>query len=100
MWLQYMYAKHFGKDTFCFRKQNPINCSERRYRPTASQFKYYDTDNPFYTDIRYNDRIRYDDNLTVTKPLKSCQLVTNYTRILCLIIKRNICFGYVLESPQ
>ena len=28
-----------------------------------------DTDNPFYTDTRYICRIRYDDNLTVTKPL-------------------------------
>ena len=24
-------------------------------------------DNPFYTDTRYNDKIRYNDNLTVTK---------------------------------
>ena len=27
-----------------------------------------DTDNPPYTDTRYNDKIRYNDNLTVTKP--------------------------------
>ena len=27
-----------------------------------------DTDNPLYTDTRYNDKIRYNDNLTVTKP--------------------------------
>ena len=26
------------------------------------------TDNPLYADIRYNDKIRYNDNLTVTKP--------------------------------
>ena len=26
------------------------------------------TDNPLYTDTRYTDQIRYDDNLTVTKP--------------------------------
>ena len=26
------------------------------------------TDNPLYTDTRYNDKIHYDDNLTVTKP--------------------------------
>ena len=25
-------------------------------------------DNSLYTDIRYNDKIRYNDNLTVTKP--------------------------------
>ena len=27
------------------------------------------------------------------------QLVKNYARILYLILKRNICFGYLLESP-
>ena len=27
------------------------------------------TDNPVYTDTRYNDKIRYNDNLTATKPL-------------------------------
>ena len=26
------------------------------------------TVNPFYTDIRYNDKIRYNNNMTVTKP--------------------------------
>ena len=26
------------------------------------------TDNPFYTDTRYNDKIRYNNNLTVKKP--------------------------------
>ena len=26
------------------------------------------TVNPLYTDIRYNDKIRYNDNLNVTKP--------------------------------
>ena len=25
--------------------------------------------NPLYTDTRYNDKIRYNDNLTVMKPL-------------------------------
>ena len=25
------------------------------------------TDNPLYTDTRYNDKIRYNDNLTVTQ---------------------------------
>ena len=42
-------------------------------------------DNPLYTDTLYNDKIRYNDNLTVTKPMrKRQQLVTNYARILCL----------------
>ena len=45
------------------------------------------TDNPLYTDIRYNDKIRYNDNLTVMKPsLKRQQLVTNYIRISYLIL--------------
>ena len=26
------------------------------------------TDNPLYTDTRYDDKICYNDNLTVTKP--------------------------------
>ena len=43
------------------------------------------TDN-LYTDTRYNDKIRYNDNLTVTKPsLKRKQLVTSYATILYLI---------------
>ena len=28
------------------------------------------TDNPLYTDTRYNDKIRYNDNFNVTKPLR------------------------------
>ena len=45
------------------------------------------TNNTLYTETRYNDKIRYNDNLTVTKPsLKMLQLVTKYVRILYLII--------------
>ena len=45
------------------------------------------TDNPLYTDSRYNNKIRYNDNLAVTKPsLKREQLVANYERILYLIL--------------
>ena len=41
------------------------------------------TVNPLYTDTRYNDKICYNDNLTVTKPLlKMCQLMRNYPRVL------------------
>ena len=60
------------------------------------------TDDPLYTDTRYNNKIRYNDNLTaVKKPLlKRQHLVTNYARILYLILSRNICFGYLLELPQ
>ena len=44
--------------------------------------KAYYTVNPFYTDIRCYDKIRYNDNLNVTKPsLKRWQLMRNYARI-------------------
>ena len=37
------------------------------------------TDNLLYTDTQYNDKIRYHDNFTVTKPpLKRLQFVTKY----------------------
>ena len=40
------------------------------------------TVNPLYIDTRYNDKIRYNDNLNVTKPaLKRWQLMRNYARI-------------------
>ena len=29
--------------------------------------RHLDTVNPLYTDIRYNDKIHYNDNLNVTK---------------------------------
>ena len=48
---------------------------------------HYVTDNPLYTDTRYNDKVRYNDNLTVTKPsLNRSQLVTNNATILYLIL--------------
>ena len=31
----------------------------------------FTTDNPLYTDTRYNDKNCYNDNLTVTKPLQT-----------------------------
>ena len=44
---------------------------------------YLYADNPLCNDTRYNDKIRYNDNLTVAKPLlKRLQVVTNYARIL------------------
>ena len=44
-------------------------------------------DNLLYTDTRYNNKICYNDNLTVKKPsLKRYQLVTNYAKILYLIL--------------
>ena len=37
---------------------------------TCDKYKGYleNTDNPLYTDTRYNDKIRYNENLTVMKP--------------------------------
>ena len=44
----------------------------------------YHTDNPLYTDTRYNDKNCYNDNLIVMKPsLKRKQLVT---RMLYLVL--------------
>ena len=44
------------------------------------------TNDPLYTDARYNDIIRYDI-LNVTKPSpKRKWLVTNYTRLLYLLL--------------
>ena len=41
----------------------------------------------FFTDTRYKDKIRKNDNLTVTKPsVKRKKLVTNYARLLYLIL--------------
>ena len=48
-------------------------------------------DNPLYTDTRCNVKNRYNDNLTVTKTFaKKVKICTNYTRILYLILYRNI----------
>ena len=55
------------------------------------------TVNPLYTDTRYNDKIRYNENLNVTKPsLKKRRLMRNYAKKS----SSNIYFGYLLESPQ
>ena len=59
-----------------------------------------DTVNPLYTDTRYNDKIRYNDNLSVTKPLlKKRRLMRNYAKTL-QESSSSICFGYFLETPQ
>ena len=52
-----------------------------------------DTHNPLYTDTRYNDKIRYDNNMTDTKPSLQRQLVTKYARIVYLTLKET----YVLD---
>ena len=69
-----------------FNEHYPItqlNTAKRRIR-----------DNTLYIDTEYTDKIRYNDNLTVTKPLlKRQQLVRNYARILYLIPKGT----YVLD---
>ena len=65
-----------------------LKCSLQSNAHFFSAFIYsHYTGNPLYTDTRYNDKIRYNDYLTVTKPsLKRYQLVKNYTRILYLIL--------------
>ena len=54
------------------------------------------TDNPLYANTRYNDKIRFNGNLS-----RNQELVTHYARILYLIlINKETCFGYLLESPH
>ena len=49
------------------------------------------TVNPLYTDTRYNDKIRYNDNLNVTKPsLKRWRLMKNYAKTLHKIFKQHL----------
>ena len=49
------------------------------------------TENPLSTDTRYNDKIRYNDNLSVKKPsLVRQQLVTNYDNIVFNTIKNRM----------
>ena len=46
------------------------------YPSSFAYLRELDKDNPLYTDTRYTDKIRYNDNLTVTKPsLKRQQFV-------------------------
>ena len=45
----------------------------------------FNTDNTLYTNTRYNNKIRHDYNLTITKSsLKRLQLIKNYPRIMNL----------------
>ena len=58
------------------------------------------TVNPLYTDTRYNDKIRYNDNLNVMKhSLRRWRLMKNYAKTLHKIFKQHM-FWYLLESPQ
>ena len=72
----------------------------QHFHKTAYVCAQWNTVNPFYTDTRYNDKIRYNDNLNVTKPsLKRWRLMRNYAKTK-IKSSSNICFGYLLESPQ
>ena len=59
-------------------------------------FQNYSTVNPFYNDIRYNNKIRYNVNSVCTKISGSC--IFSLT-VLCYSLG-NIRFGYLLESPR
>ena len=51
------------------------------YEPYTEFLILHDTVNPLYTDTRYNDKFRYNDNLNVTKPLlKKRRLMRNYAK--------------------
>ena len=45
--------------------RDPVRGAEN----STTRMLLYSTDNPLYIDARYNDKIRYNDNLTVTKHL-------------------------------
>ena len=52
--------------------------------------------NPFYNDIHYNSKIRYNVNLVCTKISESC-IFHWYSHF---ILQENICFVYLLELPR
>ena len=53
--------------------------------PVSSELTVYKLTNPLYTETRYNDKIRYNDFMTGTKPsLTSWQLIRNYARTFYL----------------
>ena len=58
------------------------------------------TGNHYYTDTRYNDKVRYTDNLTRTNENAFSKGDRNYTVALLFNTSSNICFGYLLESPH
>ena len=58
------------------------------------------TVNPLYTDTRYNDKFLYNDKLHVTKPRSRGDSKWEIMQEYCIKISSNICFGYLLESPQ
>ena len=76
-WDQILPCAHFvAKDAKLFRATmktiqtaHSDMCAERRFR-SAYSFAWSDlnTDNPLYTDTRYDDIIRYNDNFSGTKP--------------------------------
>ena len=59
-----------------------------------------DTVNTLYTNTYYNNKIRYNDNLNITKhSLKRLQLLKIMQKH-CIKSSSNIYFGYLLELPQ
>ena len=71
--------------------------SYMHYINVMCPLRYWAIVNPLYTDVRYNDKIRYNDNLKVTKPsLKRWQLMRNAR--ICIKASSSIYFGYLLES--
>ena len=60
----------------------------------------HSTVNPLYTDTRYNDKTRYNDNLNVTKTPLQGDSLWEILQDYCMKTSSNICFGYMLESPQ
>ena len=60
-------AGHFSEKKKKKKKDHTFRSKTSTSGPNTMHQKE-NTDNPLYTDTRYNDKIRYNDNLTVTKP--------------------------------
>ena len=61
----------------------------------------YNTVNPLYTDTRHNDKVRYNDNLNVTKPLlKRWRLMRNYAKTLHNIFKQHMFWIFVRIASE
>ena len=59
------------------------------------------TVNPLYSDTRYNNKIRYNGNLNVTKTFAENVAVNKKNmQDYCIKTSSKICFGYLLESPH
>ena len=60
----------------------------------------YNTTSPLYTDIRYDDYSRYNDNFDGTDPKPKIDRLMERFKNIVFNTQRNKCCGYLLESPR